>query len=172
MAIYSLLAMVAGVGQIVGQVYFMYTEPKVFKKYEENPSQTFYDIKNYLIKLVFVFIFLGIVALLLPKEIYTILLEKEMINNKYYFMTFMVLLISIFANILHIAHHMYLKLIKRLDVLAYIFLIALIINLIGNTFIADYGIMAAAISTLVSYLSILLMQIIYMKKINIIKKDN
>lgn len=169
-AIYALLAMVAGVGQIVGQIYFMYTEPKIYKKYENNTNETFNDIKNYLLKLVFIFIVLGIVAMLLPKQVYTILLEEEIIYNEYYFITFMILLVSIFANILHIAHHMYLKLIERLDILSYILGVAFLINLIGNTFISEFGIMAAAISTLVSYFSILIMQILFMRRFSKIKR--
>jgi len=165
-AIYALLAMVAGVGQIIGQVYFLLTEPKIYKKYEEDAVGTFQEIKGYLIKLVLIFIVIGITAIFIPREIYTILLEKNIIFDEYYFSTFIILLIAIFANILHIAHHMYLKLIERLDILAYILGIAFLINLIGNTFIDKYGIIMAAISTLVSYLSILFMQIIFMKRFN------
>ncbi len=162
--IYSLLAVVAGVGQIVGQVYFMYAEPKVLKNYEKNQRQTFEMINRYLKKLVVVFIIISIVAIILPRDIYTILLEKEIVYNEYYFLTMMILLVSIFVNILHIAHHMYLKLIKRLDILAYILFISLIINLIGNLFISHYGIIAAAISTLLAYMCILLLQIFYINR--------
>lgn len=163
-AVYSLLAMVAGVGSIVGQVYFMYAEPKILKMYEEDPQSTFAMIKSYLIKLAMVFAFMLLVAMLLPKGIYTILLEKEVVYNDYYFHTMMILLVAIFVNILHIAHHMYLKLLKRLDILAYVLFVALIVNLIGNTFIAKYGIIAAAISTLLAYITILVLQIIYVTK--------
>jgi hypothetical protein len=45
----------------------------------------------------------------------------------------------------------------------YINFVALIFNLVGNLFIAEYGIMAAAISTLVAYITILVGQMTYMK---------
>jgi len=163
-AIYSLLAMVAGIGQIVGQIYFMYVEPKILKEYEIDPIQTFRNIEKYLKNLALVFSILTLIAFIVPKEIYLLLLEKDLVYSSYYFSTMMILLIAIFLNVIHIAHHMYLKLMKRLDVLAYIFLIALIINLIGNLFIRNYGIMAAAIATLIAYLSILIMQILFVKR--------
>ena len=163
-AVYSLLAMVAAIGAIVGQVYFMYAEPKILKLYEEDPHATFAMIGGYLKKLTMVFAFMSLVAVLLPKGIYTILLEKEVVYNDYYFQTMMILLVATFINILHIAHHMYLKLLKRLDILAYVLFVALVVNLIGNMFIAKYGIMAAAISTLLAYITILVLQMVYVSR--------
>lgn len=165
-AIYSLLAMVAGVGSIIGQIYFMYAEPKILKKFEVEPEETFRMINSYLKKLVALFGFLLIVAFVLPKEVYTILLEKDIVENDYYFTTMMILLVAIFVNILHIAHHMHLKLMKRLDVLAYVFLVAFIVNLIGNLFIQQYGIMAAAFATLAGYITIFFLQILYVTRSN------
>ena len=163
-AIYSLLAMVAGVGQVVGQIYFLYVEPKVLKNYEIDPEKTFREIASYLKKLLLVFVVLTVIALLLPKEIYTVLLEKEIVYSDYYFATMMILLVSIFINILHIAHHMYLKLLKRLDILAYIFLFAVVVNLMINTFIKDYGIIMGAVSTMISYMTILILQIVFVRR--------
>jgi O-antigen/teichoic acid export membrane protein len=171
-AVYSLLAMVAGVGQIVGQIYFMYIEPKVYREYEENPSKTLLDLAGYLKKLFVVFVILTVIAFLLPKQIYTILLEQEIVNDSYYFTTMMILLGAIFLNVLHVAHHMYFKLFKRLDLLGYVYAVALVVNLLGNLFIQKYGIMAAAFSTVAAYLTILLLQSIvikyYFKKKNLI----
>ena len=166
-AIYSLLAMVAGVGQIIGQVYFMYAEPKILKHFEENPIATHKMINGYILKLIMVFAVLSLIAMVLPKYFYTILLEKEIVYDNYYFTTMLILLIAMFVNILHVAHHMHLKLIKRLDIMAYIFFIALIVNLVGNLFIKDYGIMAAAIATLVSYIVILLVQNFYVSRMTL-----
>ncbi len=163
-AVYSLLAMVAGVGSIIGQIYFMYAEPKILKMYEEDSEYTFKMINEYLKRLAMIFSFLLLIALFLPREVYTILLEKDVVYNDYYFKSMMILLVAIFVNILHIAHHMYLKLIKRLDILAYVLFVALVVNLIGNTFIAKYGIMAASISTLMAYITILFLQIIYVSR--------
>jgi O-antigen/teichoic acid export membrane protein len=163
-AIYALLSMVAGVGQIIGQIYFMYAGPKLLKIHSENPSFAYVTLKRYLFILSIVFIIIFIIALLLPKIIFTILLEKDLIYNPYYYHTMMILLVSIFLNILHIAHHLYIKLFKKVYILAYIYFIAFFVNVIGNLFIKDYGIIAAALATLGAYITILLLQIIYVAK--------
>jgi len=111
-----------------------------------------------------VFVFILLVAVLLPKDIYTILLEKEVVYNDYYFQTMIILLVAIFVNVMHIAHHMYLKLLKRLGILAYILFVALVVNLIGNMFISKYGIIAAATSTLLAYITILVLQMVYVSR--------
>lgn len=163
-AIYAILAMVAGIGQIVGQIYFLYVEPKILKKFEMEPKETCNDISKYLKTLFLIFIFLTMIAVLLPREIYTILIEDAIINNSYYFITFIILLLSIFLNVIHTAHHIYLKLFKKLNVLSYIYFIAFLVNIIGNIFIFKYGIIVAAISTLISYFIILFLQMIYINK--------
>ena len=163
-AIYALLATVAGIGQIVGQIYFMYAEPKLLKMHSENSELAYNTIKKYLRFLTIIFILIFFITLLLPKFLFTILLQEEVIYNQYYFNTFLILLVSIFLNILHIAHHLYIKLLKKVFILSYIYLIAFIINIIGNLFIKDYGIIAAAISTLVAYIVILVLQIIYVSR--------
>lgn len=163
-AIYSILAMVAGVGQIVGQIYFMYAEPKLLKMHSEDPLLTYATIKKYLLVLGSIFMVILIFIFILPKFIFTILIEKEIINNQYYFNTFTILLICTFLNLLHIAHHLYIKLFKKIYILGYIYLVAFAINILGNFFIKDYGIIAGAISTLIAYIVILLLQIIYVSK--------
>jgi O-antigen/teichoic acid export membrane protein len=160
-AIYSLLAMVAGIGSIIGRVYFMYAEPKILKNYEKNSNETFQMLNRYLKFLIGVFLSLFLFAYFIPKEIYSILLEKDLVNNTYYFNTMMILLVATFVNILHIAHHMYLKLLHKLNILAYILFIAFIVNLFGNFFIKKYGILVGAVSTLTAYCVILILQVIY-----------
>ncbi len=169
-AVYSLLAMVAGVGQIVGQVYFMYAEPKILKHYAKNRDQTHRMINAYIFKLIIVFVFLSIIAMVLPKFFYTILIEKNIIFTPYYFHTMMILLVAMFVNILHVAYHMHLKLLNRLDILAYIFFAALIINLTGNLFIPTYGIIAAALATLLAYLVIFVLQIFAVSRLKTEKR--
>lgn len=163
-AIYALLAMVAGIGQVIGQIYFMYAEPKILKFHSIDQNLAYKTIKKYMYSLLLIFIFLFIIVMFLPKNIFSILLEKEIIYNDYYYITFLILVFSIFLNILHIAHHLYLKLLKKANILGLIYLIAFIMNIIGNLFIETYGIIAAAISTLIAYIVILILQIIYVAK--------
>ena len=170
-AIYSILAQVAGIGQIVGQIYFMYVNPKVLRMYEKNRNDTFEYLSSTLKLLAIIFILLIGIACFLPIQIYEILLEPKIITQNYYFWTFIILVIGIFLTVFQTAYSMYLNLFKRLDILAYIYLIAFIVNIVGNLFIKDYGIMVAAISTLTAYSVILIAQILYVWKIIPLQKD-
>lgn len=163
-AIYAILAQVAGIGQIIGQIYFMYVNPKILKMFEENQNSTLAYLSKMLKWLGLIFILLTLVSFFIPIQIYEILLEPKIIRDNYYFYTFIILLISIFATVYQTAFSMYLNLFKKLNILSYIYLIAFIVNVIGNFFIKDYGIIAAAISTLISYVVILGLQMIYISK--------
>jgi len=165
LAIYGLLGMSAAIGQIFGQIYSIYAEPIILKLYETNKEEAYIQLNKYLLILLSVFIVLIIIFLILPKSIYTVLLEPKLVYDSYYFQTMLLLIITIFIGVLHTAHHMYFKLLKKLNILAYIYLIALFINLFGNLYILDYGIIAASISTLISYLVILTCQSIYISSI-------
>jgi len=165
LAIYGLLGMAAAIRQIFGQIYSIYVEPIILKLYETNKEEAYIQLNKYLLILLSVFIVLIIIFLILPKSIYTVLLEPKLVYDSYYFQTMLLLIITIFIGVLHTAHHMYFKLLKKLNILAYIYLIALFINLFGNLYILDYGIIAASISTLISYLVILTCQSIYISSI-------
>ncbi|WP_331774352.1 polysaccharide biosynthesis C-terminal domain-containing protein [Sulfurospirillum sp. 1612] len=163
-ALYAILAQVAGMGQVIGQVYSMYVNPKVLKYYEEDKTIALNYLKKSIIILSIIFAFLGLVAYLLPTSIYELLLEPEVINNSYYFNAFIILVFAIFFTLIQTALSMYLTLFKKLNVLAYIYVAAFIVNIIGNFFIQEYGIIAASISTFLAYLVILLLQLIYIRK--------
>ena len=163
-ALYAILAQVAGMGQVLGQIYSMYVNPKVLKYYEEDKSFALGYLKKSIVILSIVFIFLGLIAYVLPTSVYELLLQAEVINDTYYFNTFFILVIAIFLTLIQTALSMYLALFKKLDVLAYIYIVAFVVNIIGNLFIKDYGIMAASISTFAAYLIILLLQLLYIYK--------
>ena len=160
-ALYAILAQVAGMGQVIGQVYSMYVNPKVLKYYEEDKLLALAYLKKSIIILSIIFLALGLVAYLLPIPIYELLLKPEVITNSYYFNTFIILVIGIFFTLIQTALSMYLTLFKKLDILAYIYVVAFSVNLIGNIFIKEYGIIAAAIATFLAYFIILLLQLIY-----------
>ncbi len=163
-AIYAILAQVAGIGQIIGQIYSMYVNPKVLKMYEENKKKGVQYLNKMLQKLFLIFIVLTIVAYKLPKDSYAILLEKSLIEQSYYFNTFIILVIGIFLTVFQTAISMHLTLAKKLYILAYINGIAFIVNIIGNFWIKEYGIIAAAVSTLLAYLVLNMGQIYYFLK--------
>ena len=111
-----------------------------------------------------IFIALTFLAYLLPLGVYEIVLEPSVLQNNYNFYVFMLLVVGIFITILQTAYAMYLSLHKKLHILAYIYLIAFILNLFGNFYIKDFGILAASISTLIAYFIILSLQVLYVRK--------
>jgi O-antigen/teichoic acid export membrane protein len=163
-ALYAILSQVAGMGQVVGQVYSVYVNPKVLKYYEEDKNQALMYLKKSIITLSVIFVILGFIAYLLPTSMYELLLQPKVINNDYYFNTFFILVVSIFITIIQTALSMYLTLFKKLYILALIYFIAFCINFIGNFYIQNYGIIAASISTFLAYLVIVLLQLIYIRK--------
>ena len=164
-ALYAILAQVAGIGQVVGQVYFMYVNPKIFKMYEENKKEG-YDYLTRMLKYLFIaFVLLGILAYLIPYQVYGLLIEMDIIKQSYFFNTFAILVVGIFLTVFQTAVTMYFTLLKKLHIIAYMNGAAFMVNIIGNLFIEDYGIIAAAISTLVAYMVLNIGYIAYLYKI-------
>lgn len=163
-AIYAILAQVAGIGQIIGQLYSMYVNPKVLKLYEENKNEALEYLKKSLQLIAGIFVILSIIAYFMPVEIYSILLEKTLITQEYYLNTFYILVLGVFFTVFQTALSMYLQLLKRLHVLGYIYFVAFSLNIVGNLYIKEYGIIVAAISTCFAYLVILLGQVTYIRK--------
>jgi O-antigen/teichoic acid export membrane protein len=163
-AFYAILAQVASFGQVIGQVYNLYVAPKVLKLYEQDKVKALKYLSRALKILFSIFIGLTFLAYLLPLVVYEIILEPSVLQNNYNFYVFMFLVVGIFITILQTAYAMYLSLHKKLHILAYIYLIAFILNLCGNFYIKDFGILAASISTLIAYFIILSLQFLYVRK--------
>lgn len=159
--IYSILVQVSALGQVLGQVYTMYVNPKVLKSFESDEKQALIFIKKSIQLLIAVFILSAIIMYNLPLFILTTLIEFDIISNEYYFNTFIILMIGVFVSITQTAFAIKFTLFKKLNVLSKIYVVAFILNLIGNFFIESYGIIAASISTLVAHLVILAMQYAY-----------
>ena len=163
-AIYSILATVAGLGTVIGQIYSTYVNPQVLRDYEENKYKALRYLKQSLIILTVTFIVFGLIAVIMPQFIWTIFIESEVLDNQTNLLTLYILMASVFLTVLQTALSMYLTLLKKLKVLVMIYAIAFVTNLIGNIFIQDYGIIAAAVSTITAYLIILVIQFIYIKR--------
>ena len=154
----------AGFGQVVGQVYAMYVNPILLKSYENSKNQTFASFTRYLIILFGVFVLLFSVFMFLPRELFTFLIQNEVIVNGYYYHVFTVLVLAIFFAVMQLAMIMYFQLIKRLGVVAAIYSVAFIMNIAGCFLVKDFGIIAAAYSTLVAYGVIVLLESYYIVK--------
>jgi len=163
-AIYAILAQFAAFGQILGMLFSTYVNPIVLKKYEENAAEGLKLLKSYLTKLLYFSIFIFIAILIIPKGVFTLLIEKNIIYNDNYYLTFLILAAGIFLTVFQTAMSMYFILLKHLSVHAKIFIIASIINFLLNFYIIKYGIIAAALSTFIAYLVINILILIWLKK--------
>jgi O-antigen/teichoic acid export membrane protein len=149
--IYSLLSQLASFAQIAGVIFAIYVNPIVLAAYEKNKTLGLKTLKIYLKQLVYSLIVMYIIFLFLPKNLYINLINENMITNDYYFYTFTILILAVFLTVLQTALSMYFVLFKKLNILALFFVFVAIINIIANFLIMKYGIIAAAVSTLISY---------------------
>ena len=100
---------------------------------------------------------------MLPKSLLAIIIEEKVIFNDYYYYTFIILFSGVILTVLQTAASMYFVLLKKLHIHAKIFVFAAIINFSLNFLIADYGIMAAAVSTLVAYITLNILILLWLK---------
>jgi len=169
--IYAILAQVAGFAQILGMVFGTYVNPIVLKKYEENKEDGFILLKSYLIKFMIISLMSFLILIILPRDIFTLIVEKDIIYNDNYYSILLILIAGIFSTVFQTAMSMYFILLKRLDVHAKIFIIASITNFLLNFYILEYGIIAAAFSTFLAYLILNILMLFWLRK-NIITKGN
>ncbi|MFL2495296.1 MAG: lipopolysaccharide biosynthesis protein, partial [Porticoccaceae bacterium] len=163
-AIYAILAQVAGFGSILGQIYGMYVNPIMFKKYEADRSEALLLLDKYIRYLLVVFCVCFTLVLFLPRAFFTLLVEPEVMSNDLYYYSLVILILSSFMAVAQNAFAMYFVLDKKLKIISYAYVIAFVVNFIGNFYIDSYGIIAASISTLAAFIIINLVQCLYVKK--------
>jgi O-antigen/teichoic acid export membrane protein len=163
-AVYAILAQVAGFGSILGQAYGLYVNPIMFKKYEANRTEALIDLDKYIRYLLICFALIFTAVLFLPRVFFTLLVEPEIINDNLYYYSFIILVLSSLMAVTQNAFAMYFVLVKKLEIITYAYVIAFVANFIGNFYIDTYGIIAASISTLVAFMIINLVQYLYVKK--------
>jgi len=163
-SIYAILAQLAGLGYIFGRIYTLHVNPIIYKEYKKDSVQSFHILLSYTRRLVFFLVAMFLLFLALPREIFLIILTESIINSEYYYDVLVVLSVSIFFAVIQNAYSMFFSLEKKLKIVAYFYFFAFILNLVGNLYIQNYGIIAAAYSTLAAFLFINIMQIYYLKK--------
>jgi len=151
-AIYSILAQFSGFAQILAMIYGIYVNPIILREYEKDKALALKLLKKYLKYFLIVLVTVFIFALLLPKSLLIVFIEKEVVFNEYYYNTFIILVLGVILTVYQTALSMYFVLLKRLDIHAKIFMFAAIVNLGLNFLIPEYGIIAASLSTLTAYL--------------------
>lgn len=150
-AIYSILAQFSGFAQVLAMIYGTYVNPIVLKEYEIENKYGLKILKRYLIYFSVMLLMMFALVLILPKSLLAFIIEEKIIFDDYYYTTFIILFSGIILTVLQTTLSMYFVLLKKLHIHAKIFIFAAITNFVLNFFVAEYGIIAAAISTLVAY---------------------
>ncbi len=149
---YSILSQFSGFAQVLGMIFSTYVTPIILKEYERNKKRGLKIFKKYLIYFLLSLALLSFCVFLLPKNLLSIIIKEETIFNQYYYNTFIILFLGVILTVFQTVLSLYFVLLKRLDILAKIFMLAAVINFGLNFFISHYGIIAAAISTFSAYL--------------------
>jgi O-antigen/teichoic acid export membrane protein len=147
---YSLLAQLAGFGQIIGSIFILYVNPIIFKLYEENKIDAFIKLKIYIKNLVIFSIISFLIVLTTPIKIISYFFNEKIITENYD--TFIVLVASIIFAVLQNSISLYFILEKKLLLHAKFYISVAIINLILNFYLVEYGILGLAFATLISYI--------------------
>lgn len=162
-AIYSLLAQFSAFGQVLATIYGIYVNPIILNKFEKNHEEGVLLLRYYLKKFFIVLIGTFCIILLIPIDVLSIFLQKEIISDDYLYATFLLLTLGVLLTVFQTAMSLYFVLYKKLHIHATIFGIAAVINFGLNFFIADYGIIMAAIATLIAYTILNVLIILWIK---------
>ena len=158
---YSILAQFSGFMLIFGSVYTIYINPLLYKFYGESKTKGFLLFYKSIATLIPIVIVLYFIFLVLPQSLIAIFISPQLINKPGYILILNILVAAALVSVLVTVFSLKYTLNKRLDILAVAWLFAAVVNLIGNIFIRDYGIIAAAISTLVSNITVLFVLLLF-----------
>jgi len=163
--VYSILAQVAGFSSILASIFTVYVQPIIFKRFSIDKTEAMKKYVEYLRKSLFVFIPIYILFLLVPREVFTILIKPEIILRDDYYYLFHILVISsiLISYVTILTNVFYLN--NKLLILSGFWVMAALVNLTGNTFIDIYGIYAVALSKLFAYLLMLLFMYYWTKSL-------
>ncbi|MDA9297869.1 oligosaccharide flippase family protein [Pseudomonadales bacterium] len=148
---YSILCQFAGFAQVIGIAYTTYVTPILLKMFEISPMKALVKAKKYLFIFFIILCLLFTLFLMLPKELFVELVGGEIVYNNEYFLTFTIVVASVFLAVFQTALSIYFVLFKKLHVHAAAFFIVAFLNFGMNFTIIQFGVLAAAISTLIAY---------------------
>lgn len=158
---YSILAQFSGFMFIFGSVYTIYVNPILYKLFGSSKSLGYALFYKSIFALVLMLVCLFVLYLCLPSPIIAVFISPELMSKAGYKTVLDILVASALVSVLVTAFSLKYTLSKRLDVLATGWLLAASANLIGNFLIRDYGIIAAAYSTLMANVTVILALLIY-----------
>ena len=153
-AIYSILVQLGGFAQVLGMIYGIYVNPIILREHEKNNEIGFKLLNEYLFKFFLILLGVAIFIFFIPTQLYTLIIEESVISDKTYYYSLIVVMVGVILTVFQTALSMYFVLLKKLNVHAKMFAVASIFNFALNFFIPTYGIIAAAFSTFIAYLSL------------------
>jgi O-antigen/teichoic acid export membrane protein len=162
--IYSLLAQIAAFTSLLNAVFSMYVNPLIYKLYSQDKKLAMKKLIYYIWALLSVIVIFLIVLVLIPKNYFSIIINPEVLENNY--TTMVILIFSSICSVIQNSLSLFFTLLKRLEVLGLFWFFAAILNLFGNTLIKDFGIIAAAISTLIAYLFVVIANLVWINIVN------
>lgn len=161
---YSILAQVASFSSILNIIFSMYVNPIIYKDYSENKKRAIKKLFLYIRKFAIVLTAIFLIFIVTPKEFFSILINPAFIesddNYQVFLSLFLASIISVFQNSISLIF----TLNKRLDALAVIWAAAATVNIIGNFFIAEYGLIAASFSTCISYSLVVILNFVWLSR--------
>ena len=168
---YSILCQFAGFAQVIGIAYATYVTPILLEMFKTSPMKALEKVKKYIFMFFTLLCFLFLLFVLLPKGVFVELIGSEIVYNKEYFLTFTIVVASVFLAVFQTALSIYFVLFKKLSVHAVAFFIVALLNFGMNFTIMYFGILAAAISTLLAYI-ILTSYIVFWINCKVSKNSN
>jgi O-antigen/teichoic acid export membrane protein len=163
--LYSILAQVAGFFSILASIFTVYVQPLVFKEFSIDKKKAMEMYLGYLRKSVFIVIPAYIIFLFIPREVFAIIVNPEIIlADEYYYLFHILVIASILAAYVSLLTNIF-WLNNKGYILAIFWTFALLFSLIGNTFIEIYGIYAVALTKALAYLFLLVIMYFWVKNL-------
>lgn len=166
---YSILVQAAGFAQILNVLYTIYVTPTVLKVFDSSHEDGIKLLDRYLKNFGIALLIMFVVFIFIPEDLFEIILGVGFFDEEEKKYVFILVMASVFLTIYQTAQSLYFVLFKKLNSYALSFSLCALINFILNFYIEDYGVIAAAGSTLISY--ILLNILIITWKINVSRKN-
>lgn len=152
LGVYSLLVQFGNFAQVLGVLFTTYVLPEVVKKMESSEKNAVEYLIRCLKILALIIILSTIFVLLLPRSVFSIVIESTIIFNDNYYCILIFSIISVFLSVFQTSLSTFFILSEKLNIHARFFLVAACINFILNFMVKYYGTMAAILSTLITYI--------------------
>jgi O-antigen/teichoic acid export membrane protein len=163
--IYAILSQVGGVTLILGSVINTYLLPAAFTEIKNGYGAAIDKWRNALKKSFLLILVVDVVILFIPNELFFLLISPELFLSDNGRTTFLIIFYGISILVLSNIVSVVFMITKNTRKLLVFWLLSAVINLIGNFFIGDYGIIAAALATFSAYTLVFLLSLYYSKRL-------